>query len=261
MEQKKVVFTIDDNIRFLQELTETNATGLFSHPYTNLLKNLHEKFGIKVQLNLFYHNETFSLAQMTDKFKHEWIQNAEWLKLSFHSLYENIEPYKNSDYSEVYSDCESVQREIVRFAGKESLASTTTLHFCQATTDGLNALKDCNVKGLLGLYGTHNDLKNSYQTSEIENIALRNGEIVNSNGIAYAGIDIVLNCFEIDDILSQLNDLSNRKIVKVMIHEQYFYKDYYLYQQNFQEKLENTFSFLTNKNFKGAFFEELLNET
>lgn len=261
MEQKKVVFTIDDNIRFLQELTETNATGLFSHPYTKLLKRLHEEFGVKVQLNLFYRSETFSLARMTDRFKSEWIQNAEWLKLSFHSLYENVEPYKNSGYGEVYADCQRVQREIVRFAGEECLASTTTLHFCQATTDGLNALKACNVKGLLGLYGTQGDERTSYQTSKIENVALRNGAIVNSDGIAYAGIDIVLNCFEIDDILSRLNDLSDRKIVKVMIHEQYFYKDYRRYQQNFQEKLEKAFSFLTKKNFEGVFFEELLNES
>ncbi len=258
MNKQKVIFTIDDNIRFLQELTETNATGLFSHPYACLLKNLHERFGIKVQLNLFYKKDGFDLSQMTDKFKCEWQENANWLKLSFHSLYENVEPYKNSGYDEVYKDCQAVQKEIVRFAGQKSLGKTTTVHFCQATPAGLQALQDCGVKGLLGLYGTQNAKQSSYQTNETENAALRKGEQVFSNGITYAGIDVVLNCFEIDKILSQLNDLSDRKVVKVMIHEQYFYKDYHLYQPNFQKKLEETFSFFTKRNFEFVFFEELL---
>lgn len=43
-----------------------------------------------------------------------------------------------------------------------------------------------------------------------------------------------------------------------MIHEQYFYKDYFRYQVDFQEKLEQAFSFLLEKGFDFQFFEDLL---
>ena len=39
MQQKRFVFTIDDNIRFFRELSEKNAESIFSHPYTKMLKN------------------------------------------------------------------------------------------------------------------------------------------------------------------------------------------------------------------------------
>ena len=97
---KNYIFTIDDNIRFLKELTEQNAKSLFSHPYAHMLKCLHEEFGVKIQLNLFYECPDFNLSQMTDKYRAEWVQNADWLKLSFHSRLENIAPYEHSDYQQ-----------------------------------------------------------------------------------------------------------------------------------------------------------------
>lgn len=81
---------------------------IISHPYTRLLKHLHDVCDIKVQLNLFYQNETFSFDRMSEKFKKEWIANSNWLKLSFHSLSETVFPYEKSDYEEVFEDCMKV---------------------------------------------------------------------------------------------------------------------------------------------------------
>lgn len=255
---KDFIFTIDDNIRFLQELTEKNAASLFSHPYTNMLRELHEVFGVKVQLNLFYQNSSFELSQMTDKYKEEWAKNANWLKLSFHSRLENVSPYLNSSYKEVYDDCHQVQKEIIRFAGENSLAKTTTIHYCQATKDGILALKDCGVKGLLGLYGTLDHPQTSYTTPKNDSLKIRNGEIIQSDGIAFAGIDVVLNCFTTAQNLEQLQYLKARQVVKVMIHEQYFYEDYVAYQPDFKNKLEAVFSFLRKNGFQSCFFEEII---
>ena len=253
---KRFVFTIDDNIRFLEELTQENFPSLFAHPYTKMLQALHEKYGIKIQLNLFYQTPTFNLSKMTEQYKDEWIKNSDWLKLSFHSLFENVCPYENSGYEEVYDDCQLVEKEILRFAGENSLAKTTTIHYCQTSPDALRAIKDRNVQGLLGLYGSIENKQNSYNLSESEAQRARNGEIVYSNGIAYSGIDVVLNCFSIPEILTQLEKLKQRELVKIMIHEQYFYQDYAAYQPNFQEKLETAFDFLIKNGFSSIFFED-----
>lgn len=255
---KRFCFTVDDNIRFFRELTHGDFPSLFDHPYLAVFKRLHDAFGLKVQLNLFYKTNGFDLTAMTDRYKALWEANAHWLKLSFHSEWENIEPYKDSDYDEVFAHCSAVNREILRFAGASSLAKTTTVHYCLATEEGLCALSDNGVTGLLGLYGSPEAPRSSYQSSPDECEALRGGEVVCRGGISYGAIDIVLNSFSKEDILAQLKSLTNRTQIRVMIHEQYFYKDYKWYQPDFEEKLRQTFAFLTEHGYESRFFQEMI---
>ena len=255
---KNFCFTVDDNIRVFKELTQGVYNSLFEHPYLRVYKRLHEKYRLKVQLNLFYQADEFDLSQMTERFQEEWRANAHWLKLSFHSRLENIKPYENAGYDEVFTDCQNVHREIRRFAGDEVLGKTTTVHFCLATREGLAALQDNGVRGLLGLYGTQVEPRLSYQSTTAQGERIRKGEIVESDGIAYAGIDIVLNCFSKQEILQILQGLLGRKCIKVMIHEQYFYPDYFNYQQDFEQKLFATFALLCEQGYQSEFFENII---
>ena len=61
---KTFCFTVDDNIRVFRELTESRPACIFDHPYLAMYRRLHEKFGLKVQLNLFYREGDFDLSQM-----------------------------------------------------------------------------------------------------------------------------------------------------------------------------------------------------
>ena len=76
-------FSVDDNIRFLKEITENHYSSIFDHPYLSMYKRLHEEFDLEVQLNLFYRMPDFELSQMSDAYRCEWEENAHWLKLSF----------------------------------------------------------------------------------------------------------------------------------------------------------------------------------
>lgn len=252
---KTFCFTVDDNIRFLKEISEIMPDSIFDHPYLSVYKRLHEEFGLKVQLNLFYKTEGFDLSQMTDKYRDEWTENSDWLKMSFHSDYENVKPYEFSGYSEVFEDCKKVHDEILRFA-PSSLAKTTTIHFCLATKDGLKALWDNGVIGLLGLFGNNEVPRASYGIAEGDADSVRNGGILTIDGISYGAIDIVLNCFPKENILEQLEKLNGRNRIRVMIHEQYFYRDYRNYQPDFEDKLRATFVFLTKQGYCSSFFEE-----
>ena len=258
MDKKNFIFTIDDNIRFFRELSEKNGKSLFTHPYLKMLKELHDDFGVKIQMNLFYQDTKFDLSAFSDKYRNEWENNSDWLKMSFHSEKEDVCPYENAGYEQVYSECEKVQREILRFAGKDSLAKTTTIHYCKTTLDGLNALKKCGIKGLLGLYGDEEDPQTSYLNPDSVCERIRAGEIMRVDGMAFWGIDIVLNCFNVPSIIGKLQRLKDRDLIKIMIHEQYFYKDYAAYQVDFREKLEKSFDFLISNGFSSCFFEDLL---
>ena len=254
---KNFIFTVDDNIRFLGDLTNGEYNSVFDHPYLAVYKKLHEKYGLKVQLNLFFKDEKFDLTKMTNRYLKEWQENANWLKMSFHSEYENERPYEFSEYDEVFAHANAVNSEILRFAGEKTLAKTTTIHYCVATNEGLKAIKDNGTKGLLGFFGTDENPRTSYGIGE-EASQIREKSLTEVDGITYGGIDIVLNNFSITEILEKLEGLKDRDTVFVMIHEQYFYPDYHHYQPEFFEKLSKTFEALAQSGFDSAFFEDLI---
>jgi len=255
---KTFCFTVDDNIRFLKELTENTYSSIFEHPYLAMYKRLHEKFHLKVQLNLFYRTENFDLSKMSADYYSEWKENADWLKLSFHSDFENVKPYEFSGYEEVYQDCKKVNDQIIRFSSPSTLAKTTTIHYCLATEEGLNALADNKVLGLLGLFGDEEKPSTSYGLANNDATRIRNGETVKSGAISFASIDIVLNCYSKQEILARLENLLERNNIRVMIHEQYYYVDYKRHQSDFEEKLTATFSFLNSHGYMSSFFEDLI---
>ena len=255
---KKFIFTIDDNIRFLRECNEKGYKSIFDHPYPNLLKRLHEKYSLKIQLNLFYKDDYFNLGMMQDRYRDEFKENADWLKLSFHSEFENVHPYREASFGKVRSDAQKVNSEIVRFAGERSLAKTTTVHYCTATDGGILAIFESGYRGLLGLYGSDDAPRTSYRNTEEEAKEMRLGKMIRKDGISYHGIDIVLNRFGIDEIKEQLAALRGREIIKVMIHEQYFYQDYKAYQADFEMKLDCTFSALSEYGYGSVFFEDII---
>ncbi|MBO7740910.1 MAG: hypothetical protein J6S34_05235, partial [Clostridia bacterium] len=206
----------------------------------------------------FYRMAGFDLSQVSDRHKSEWQENADWLKLSFHSDRENSFPYQNSPYDEVFQDCRAVHNEILRFASAASLAETTTVHYCQTTLDGTKALYDNGVKGLLGLFGSHEKPSTSYSLNDAMASEIRSGKTLTRDGIAYAAIDMIINTIKLDAITPTLIPLLSRETLRVMIHEQYFYPDYKAYQPDFEEKLITVFSLLAKNNFESKLFEEMI---
>ena len=231
---------------------------MFDHPYLAMYRRLHEEFGLKVQLNLFYRMGDFDLSQVSEDYYAEWEANSDWLKLSFHSELENVKPYESSEYDEVYEDCKRVNEHIKRFASPSALANTTTVHYCLLTEGGLKAMEDNRVFGLLGLFGNNQNPRTSYGIVESKAEKIRNGEILKIGKISFASIDIVLNCFSIKEILEQLICMSQRSCIRVMIHEQYFYRDYRNYQAEFEEKLRSAFSFFSEHGYQSDFYENLI---
>ena len=255
---KKYCYTVDDNIKFFAQITEMGCGSIFEHPYIAMYKRLHERFGVKVQLNLFYETDGFTLADFSDRYKDEWRENFSWLKLSFHSRRENSCPYKVSGYDEVYADCSAVNKEIIRFASEAALAKTTTVHYCLTTPEGHDALKDCGVKGLLGLYGSPEAPRVSYSIPLEGCEAIRAGEDFHYSGITHAAIDVILNLYTKEQIIEHLEERSDRERLHVMIHEQYYYPDYPGYQPDFEEKLVAAFTYLEDNGYVPDFFENMI---
>lgn len=247
-------FSVDDNIWFLRDLSFGSYPSLFDHPYLSIYKRLHDKYGAKFQLNIYYETEGFDLSQMTDKYRNEWISNSSWLRLSFHAKADAPpDPYKESSYEEAFSDCQRVHSEIIRFAGEETLEYFTTIHYCLASPEALKAFSDCGIRGLVGLfnmgldsYGLH------FESFDKPYIYLEDTRLY------FFANDMIVNMFPLSSIEGHLEAVSNKVFTEVMIHEQYFYKDTQWYQPDFSEKVEECIRILTQKNKKPVFLGELI---
>jgi len=150
---KKAAMYIDDVIWIFRDLTRQRPKSMFDNPFLGTLKEAHERYGLKVQLNCFYRTDffygldEFSLADMTDAYKAEWQASKDWLRLGFHSYQEFPDyPFINSDYSDVATVFDRIFSAVRRFAGDGVFTYALVGHWLPISKDGCRALKDRGVK-------------------------------------------------------------------------------------------------------------------
>lgn len=144
---------IDDVIWIFRDLTRQRPRSMFDHPFLGALKEAHERYGLKVQLNCFYRTDffygmdEFSLADMTDAYRGEWQASKDWLRLGFHSYQEFPDyPFVNADYGDVAAVFDRIHGEVLRFAGEGAFTYALVGHWLPISKDGCRALKDRGVK-------------------------------------------------------------------------------------------------------------------
>ncbi len=125
-------FYIDDHSFLFTDLAKERPKSAFDHFYLKGLKAIHDKYGFKVTLNSFYHNDhhDFFLKDMPDIWKSEFIDNSDWLKFSFHAYSEFPDrPYVEATAEEFGRDWDLVKNEIIRFAGEQSFIAPVVIHW------------------------------------------------------------------------------------------------------------------------------------
>lgn len=264
MDIKRYRLSVDDNIRFLEELTKHPLDSAFDHPYLALFKRLHDDFGTCTQFNLFYSYtpESFSLADVTNRYKEEFQRNAHWIKLSFHSRHNDPpSPYIKASPEEVLKDLQDVREQITRFAGTDIQSRFTTLHYCEATPEALRLIHKNGVDGLMGLFQGE---AGAYSLCPEDCNAVRKNGFIKRDGMWYVRNDMVVNNLSINEIVPQLDSLEaeerKSKCLEIMIHEQYFYPDYanIPYQPDFEEKLRNVAAWMQAHQYRSSFLDEWL---
>ncbi len=260
--------SLDDNIWFLKDLTENadKYESVFDNKYMAIFKRLHDDFGTKVHFNLYYQDGDFNLSQMPVKYKDEWKANSDWLVFTFHALGNYPDkPYENTTYNEIYKHCEMVTDEIKRFAGAELLSPYTTVHWGAVNEEGCKALKDYGFKGLVGYFEfTDGKPVVSYYFDEKKTGHLNKRDIWRDNnfGLTFIKNDMVINCFDSEDVIPHLqkivSDPHRSAFIELMIHEQYFHSHYSAYQPDYEEKIYNSVKFIAEKGYKPVFLKEVL---
>ncbi len=266
---KKYRISVDDCIVFLQDLNENNYKSIFENEFLSFIKKVHDQYQASFCLNLFYSNETsenfdlpfkfFSLKNMTDKYKKEFIANSDWLCLSFHSKKENPPyPYQTSDYNEVYMDAKKVNDEIIRFAGKESLSKEMTLHFGNCTKEGFKALKDIGYQVFYGYLSVNENQPFGAYYFDNDFLLSHQFPLFKLEEIIFKKTDILLNAYhDIQRMEKDLNQLlkTNEDFYELMFHEQYFYSNYKYFIPNYRQIIERAAEIMKNFGYLGGFIK------
>lgn len=277
--EKKFRLSVDDNILFLKDIAQNQDkyNSLFDNPYLKMYKRAHDASGVCVHLNLFYETGAdttapgyFNLTMVPDKFKDEWAANSDWLHLSFHSrTNEPLWPYKNTTHSKLFNDCKLVHNEILRFAGEKSLAKTTTLHFGSTNVTGVRALRTLGYQ-TLGAYFEFDNEGNTlvsyhYPKDLVSYLGERDFWRDTEEDLTYCRIDRVLNLAKTVeanlDIVKQVAANPTRgQFIEMMIHEQYFYEDYYAYIPAFGDIIHDVCKWLKDQGYTSTFMQDVVAE-
>lgn len=261
--------SIDDNIWFLRDIhqNDANYTSIFDNSYLGFLKQVHDEYGTKIHLNLFYETDGFNLSQLTDRFKPEWTANADWLRLSFHARGEFPDmPYRTAGYQQVADDCEMVKNEIRRFAGEAVMGPVTTLHWGEATVEGSRALRDAGYVGQLGYFNVDDDLPPvSYYLTVEQRRQLKKRFVWHDTqeDITFVRSSIVIDKKELPEIVPHLDNYANLPsgrppYVDFLVHEQYYYPFYEVYQPDFRDRIVACVRWATEKGYQPAFLGDCI---
>jgi len=269
---KKYRISLDDNIWFLQDLTENKDVykSMFECPYLALLKSIHDKHGSKFHINIYYETPRhggFNLTQMTDKYKDEWKANSDWMRLSFHANADKPDrPYWHATYEQAYFEMDRVHKEILRFAGEEAFAKTvTTVHWGDCSIEAAKAFRDLGVKAFVSSYNWNTDNNTDIRMyCDAEQCAL-----IDKYGYYYdKEMDIYhfrynggIQRGNIADFPAQFDRqrvvMPRYEFKDFCLHEQYFWPEFSMHMPDYYEKLDTAATWCKEKGYEPIFMDEL----
>jgi len=264
----KYRLSLDDNIWFLKDIA-SNADkykSIFDNQYLGFLRKVNREFGTKIHINIYYQDNGFNLSYMPDKYKNEWKENSNWLRLSFHALQDKPDkPYIHAGYVEIKRDCELVIDQIRRFAGEELIGPVTTLHWGEATVEGCRALRDAGYKCQVGDFNVDNELPPVSYYLDVDKRRHINSRFIwkdNIENIIFFRSSIIIDCHRLDEITDFLDKIYEDPVksgfIDLLIHEQYFYPAYFNYQADYRQKIMTSVKWAVSKGYKPAFLSDCI---
>lgn len=268
-------FFIDDNSFFLTDIARNRYRSIFDCFYLKQLKELHDRYGTKFVLNLFYRNDhdkdRFTLAEFPDIYKCEWEDNAPWLRLSFHAYSEFPDrPYQYAPGETLANHYDLVRDQIVRFASERVFAPPSVIHWAMATSTGLQALAERGVKMLSGMFlnsrtavgasaDSRPDIGYSLDIERSEYLARHSVLYDFDYEIYFVRVDLCCNLDTKEALAKQLAArfaAKNPDFISMATHEQYSFPFYANYIPDHFDRMETAIRIVTERGYKPVFHHE-----
>lgn len=162
----RVHFSVDDIFGSLKWLTKNKreVKDIYDSFVFSILKELHEKYGIKVTLYCLYSDGEWCLEDISDEWKSEFEKNSDWLKFGFHCFNGeiNYNQYRGGDIAVQY---QKFIKQMVRIVGENSIANVLRLHYFSGNEEVVRTLRNQGIRGLL----CADDDRISYGLSKTDN--------------------------------------------------------------------------------------------
>lgn len=264
--RKRYRIGIDDNVFFLRELLKQKPANLFDNLYLSILKGVHDKYGTKYSLNCFYETpeRDFNLSMLPDTWKQQFKDNSDWLRLTWHAYNEFPDrPYMYSSAPEIIGDLDKIHDEICRFAGEETWAMPTIIHWGEVPSTVLPALHDRGVNVLSG-YFTRDAGRwvVSFGLDDEVCSQLQNRRLFMHwpSGIVFSRLAMVINLTPLEQITpilqKEMAGEETSEIIDLLTHEQYFWPFYKNYIAEHGARLELAARLCTENGYEPVFYHE-----
>lgn len=207
-------FSFDDQLDVLKDITNNSETytSIFDNSDLNGLKQLHDTYGCVFTLNLFYQddvsNPTFTLDNVTTKFKTEFAENAHWLKFAYHGKDPSTHPSAMTT-ADLVANVQAVYNAVDNFAGNVCIDKVARMSFFDCTSEQAIALK---TNGLMDGYLTADDTRTSntgLNADEREIVQNYDSYTDYVNNITYFRTEPRFDSGTLEDLLAQYNALYN----------------------------------------------------
>ncbi len=263
--RKRYRFSVDDNILFLRDLQREAPASIFDHWQLAFWREMNERFGAKIHINIYYQCPGFILPDLPDVWRDEWAANSHWLHLSFHALQnEPSNIYRNAPGRRVARDFEMVMDEIYRFATPEVTGNTTTVHWAEATREACVALRERGIRNLVTLPGLtpEGEPKTSYylDAAHVGRLLERDAWWDPDADIVFVACDEVVNSHSVEDVPRVLDEQESSphtcELIELLIHEQYFREELINYQPDVKEKVIASLEWVTERGYEPCFWAD-----
>ena len=140
-------FSLDDIGNVMKTIAEDNTlTSIFDNEMFAFLKDMHDKYGMCITLNLFDNiivdENTWSLSSFPATFRNEFIENSAWLKFAFHGGDESIKYNSEDNNAACIASYADVITQIIRFAGGCCIDYMPRMTFFSGNKTLFNSLRD-----------------------------------------------------------------------------------------------------------------------
>ncbi|MDO5581457.1 MAG: hypothetical protein Q4G69_09980 [Planctomycetia bacterium] len=263
---KRYKFQIDDNSFFLRDIYQKQYKDLFECFYLAGLRDLHKKYGSRFTLNCFWQTpeKDFDLSRFSERYKSQWEDNSDWLRLAFHAKQEFPDsPYENAAPAELASDFDLVAGDLKRIAGK-AYTPPAIIHWGTIRPEAYKVLWDRGSRCLSG-YFVPSKLRKwsvSFQLPEevCQYMLDHEGWMHFETGLTFSRLELVCNMIPLEMTVPILQNSvkipGTAEVLDFLTHEQYFWPYYKRYLPDHFQRLDAALRFATENGYKPVWHHE-----
>ena len=243
-------FFIDDNVFFFTDIYKKNCKSIFDHFYLENLRKIHQKYGTLFTLNCFRHNHhepDFDISLFPDKYRSEFEDNANWLRLAFHADSEQPPyPYGKAYPEKLPEHYLRFKEEIIRIAGERTFIAPVIIHCFDVDDCGRKFLRENGMKCFAVRQAEKYTFDPGFDQLEM-------------------AVDMFLNLYY-SDLEQMKKDLAqkiaaNQQKILIGSHEQYAYSHYRKYIPEYFDGVDAVCRMLAENNYKSVYYSECVINT